>query len=52
MMTELVPLRYDMILKIYMATDRNTVWPFSRGYFVQRVEQIAATRTYFVQLLV
>ena len=32
MITELMSLRYDMILKRYMVTARNTVWRFSRGY--------------------
>lgn len=32
MITELMPHRYDMILKGYMVTGRNTVWRFSRGY--------------------
>jgi hypothetical protein len=32
MITELMPIRYDMILKRYMVTDRNTLWRFSRGY--------------------
>jgi hypothetical protein len=29
---ELMPLRYNTILKRYVVTDRNTVWRFSRGY--------------------
>jgi hypothetical protein len=32
MITELMALRYDMVLKRYMVTDRNAVWRFSRGY--------------------
>jgi hypothetical protein len=32
MITELMSLRYDMILKRYMVTDRNCVWRFPRGY--------------------